>query len=103
MRFAAYSPRVFAVVFSLSVALIFVVVVAPFDFTWPARSSVGWRMLLLGSARSDLFDVLKNVFLFVPFGWSLAGRLQEKGGKAGRVWLAVALASFGLSYVIRNS
>ena len=98
MRFAAYRPRVFAVVFSLSVTLIFVVVVAPFDFTWPARSSLGWRMLLLGPARSDLFDVLKNVFLFVPFGWSLAGRLQEKGRKAGRVWLAVALASFVLSY-----
>lgn len=85
---------------SLSLLLILATTLFPFDFFFKETPDKWeYHSLLLGWGKSDSLDILKNVLLFFPLGFSLTWLVEKR--KSGRVALAVTLSvSFGLSYVL---
>ena len=73
----------------------------PFQFYVGNHSvrSVG-DVLLIGIGPDETPDIVENVLLFVPLGFTLTGYLKNKGLRALAVVTAVLFTSLCLSYAI---
>jgi VanZ like family len=81
-----------------SLALILLITLFPFDFLFnEARLGRGPQVLLVGWGRSTEADVLLNVVLFMPLGFSLRSYLGQQRRLTGRAMLGV---SFGVCCVL---
>src|SRR5687768_8716499 len=61
----------------------------------------GHQPIHVGWGKSSKSDILKNILLFVPLGFGLAGFLIRNRRLPGvTALIAVLLVSFGLSYTI---
>jgi glycopeptide antibiotics resistance protein len=85
----------------LATAGILFLTLYPFRFNFHVLPNGAWPFLLGRSLkRGSRLDVLLNILLFVPFGFGLSEKLQEKG-KSRRFTLMVGLAAGALfSYTI---
>jgi glycopeptide antibiotics resistance protein len=85
-----------------TLALIVLVTLWPFHFSWSdtvLRS--GRPILLVGWGRSSVSDVLFNAGLFLPFGFGLASLLTGRTRLTGLMSVAVVFGvCFALSYTI---
>jgi VanZ family protein len=73
----------------------------PFRFSFryhPVRSI--WDVLLIGIGPDEAPDIAENVLLFLPFGITLAGYLENKTVRADAAVLVVLFLSFSISYVV---
>jgi len=85
----------------LSIALILGIGLFPDISMIVPPNSVGEHSLAVGWGKSGDFDVLLNILLFVPLGFSLTGFLTQRARLAlPAAVLCVLAVSFGLSYTV---
>ena len=81
-------------------AFVLICTLFPFRFHPPVRPVRSVRDLIVGVGPDRPFDVLENVVLFVPLGFTLTGLLFRKGFGGSAVLLGVLVFSVALSYGI---
>jgi hypothetical protein len=86
----------------VSLGLIVLVTLWPFDFSWSdAWLRSGRPLVLVGWGQSSVSDVLLNAGLFMPFGFGLASLLTWRRRLTGLMSLAgVFGVCFAVSYAI---
>ncbi|WP_425354843.1 VanZ family protein, partial [Limnoraphis robusta] len=98
MSLNSWGEDIFVRGFTVSLLLILLVTLFPFDFIW---NNLSWQEI---SNRfhnpSDFTDVINNILLFFPLGFSLASLLQQRRLSGFKIILIVFIASTVLSCLI---
>jgi glycopeptide antibiotics resistance protein len=86
----------------LALLVIIVITLHPYEFSLKGIPlELDRQFLVLGWGKSDEFDVLVNVFLFVPLGFNLARYLiGRKKWNRRTALILILLISLGLSYAV---
>ncbi|MFZ1027060.1 MAG: VanZ family protein [Limnoraphis robusta] len=98
MSLNSWGEHIFVRGFTVSLLFILLVTLFPFDFIW---NNLSWQEI---SNRfhnpSDFTDVINNILLFFPLGFSLASLLQQRRLSGFKVILIVFAASTVFSCTI---
>jgi len=94
--------KVILVTIFFSVLLVVFETLSPFDFTRDAGPP-GWHLPIVGFGETGVSDILLNILLFMPFGFSLSIYLTHKRkvpGQSPLLW--VFILSVVLSYAVET-
>ena len=84
-----------------SLVLVLVSTLNPYDLDFKETVNSLWHIfLILEQGESDTLDVLKNVLLFMPLGFSLACLMQNRRQIGLVIFAVILLVCFGLSFTV---
>jgi glycopeptide antibiotics resistance protein len=100
-RDGLFNRWIYITIFFSSLLLVLFATLYPYDFDFKETVNSLWHIfLILEQGKSDTLDVLKNVLLFMPLGFSLACLMQNRRHIGLVMFAVILLVCFGLSYTI---